>query len=87
MDVDEAGAGNLDALDQFTDVERGRDALREFARIAAGALGCPHGAVGLIVAEARLGGGREQCLTVRRQAHRVHGALDRSPEFVSQIHH
>ena len=73
-EVEEAGAGNLRLFANVAGFEVVGDPGGQFARVGFGLLGQHHGGVGLVVAEAGVGGGRDFA-AFGRQAARDHGRV------------
>ena len=86
VDVDEAGTGDLKLLDRVAEVERGDGRLGQRARVGAQLLGRAHRAVGLVVAELRLGGLGHQRRCVGGRAGGGHRPLQVLGEEVADVH-
>ncbi len=86
VDVDEAGAGDLEPLDHAGTVEGRDDAPGELARIRSHALRRAHRAVGLVVAELGARALGQQRLAVRGNADGAHGRFDGCVQVVAKVH-
>ena len=86
VDVDEAGARDLEPLDHVAAIEGRDDALGQLARLGAQALGGPHRTVGLVVAELGARALGEQRLAVRGNADGAHRGLYGGVQVVAKVH-